>query len=169
MTTHRTAPLEASLWTVQIGLAVASALSGILKAWVPATELQQRLGFMVEAQGTILRPVGLVEMVLAVALVVPAGARLLPRLTPLSALGLGGAALLGLAQPASGGGLGLPLADLALLAGSVFVAWGRLVAAPIEPASFGPEPSSEPSETADQLERNRRRHAARVAGTRRVA
>jgi hypothetical protein len=165
MIAPRTTLLDASLWTAQLGLAVTSALSGILKAWVPAVDLQQRLGFMVEAQGSILRPVGLVELVLALALVVPAGARFLPRLTPLAALGLGGAALLGLAQPASGGGLGLPLADLVLLAGSGFVAWGRLVAAPIAPASFGPEPSIEPSETADLRERNRRRHA----GTRRVA
>jgi hypothetical protein len=169
MTRRHPATLNATLWTAQVALAVTFAFSGILKAWVPAADLQQRLGFMVAAQPGILWPVGVVEMVLAVALIVPAGGRFLPRLTPLAAVCLGATVLLGLAQPATAGGLGHPLPDLALLAGAAFVAWGRLVAAPIEPVSFGPEPVVESPETAARLERNRQRLVARASGPRSVA
>jgi hypothetical protein len=168
MTRHPTA-LNATLWTTQIALAVTCASSGILKAWVPPADLQARLGFMAAAEPGILWPVGLVEMVLAVALIVPAGGRVLPRLTPIAAACLGATVLLGLAQPATAGGLGHPLPDLALLLGAAFVAWGRLVAAPIEPASFGPEPVVESPETAARLERNRQRLDARASRPRSVA
>jgi hypothetical protein len=161
--------LNASLWTVQLWLAVVTATSGLLKALVPAADLQARLGFMVEAQAGILRPVGVVELLLALALVVPAGARVLPKLTPLSAVALAATVLLGLVQPATAGGLGLLLPDLLLLATSAFVAWGRLVVAPIEPARFGPEPELEDPAAAARLERNRQRLAARRDGARGVA
>jgi hypothetical protein len=169
MTRFRQAHLNTSLWTAQIALAVTFAQAGFLKAFVPAADLQARLGFMVEAQAGILRPVGLVETVLALGLIVPAGARILPKVTPFAAIWLGAIALLGVLQPASAGGLGLLVPNLALVAGSAFVAWGRLVAAPIEPASFGPEPPVVVPEAAARLERNRQRHAARMGGTRGVA
>jgi hypothetical protein len=161
--------LNASLWTAQAWLALVFALSGLLKALVPAADLQARLGFMVAAQAGILRPVGLVELVLSVALIVPAGARVLPRLTPFAAACLGATVLLGLVQPASAGGLGRLVPDLLLLAASAFVAWGRLVAVPVEPASFGPEPELEDPAAAARLERNRQRHAARHGRARDVA
>jgi len=161
--------LNASLWTIQLWLATVVALSGLLKALVPAADLQARLGFMVEAQAGILRPVGMVEMLIALALVVPAGARVLPKLTPLAAIALGATILLGLVQPATAGGLGLVLPDLLLLAASAFVAWGRLFAAPVEPASFGPEPEPEDVAAAARLERNRQRFAAGQDGARGAA
>ena len=169
MTRPRQQHLNASLWAVQIALAGSFELSGLLKAFVPAAELQERLGFMIEAQAGILRPVGVVELVLCLALIVPAAARVLPRLTPVAAICLGATALLGLVQPASAGGLGFVLPDLALVAGTAFVAWGRLVAAPIEPATFGPEPEVVDPEEAARLERNRQRFEARRGGVRGVA
>jgi hypothetical protein len=169
MTRFHQAHLNSSLWTAQVALAVTFAESGFLKAFVPASDLQARLGFMVEAQAGILRPVGLVETVLAIALIVPAGARVLPKLTPFAAIWLGAIALLGVLQPTSAGGLGLIIPNLALVAGSAFVAWGRLVAVPIEPASFGPEPEVVDGEAAARLERNRQRFEARRRGARGVA
>jgi hypothetical protein len=153
--------LNAALWATQISLATLLAAAGLLKATLPAADLQGRLGFVVEAQAGILGPVGLVELLLGLGLVLPAGARVLPRATPFAAFCVGAIALLGAVQPSSAGGLGLVLPNLVLLAGSAFVGWGRLVAAPIEPASFGPEPEVLDPTAAARLERNRQRHAAR--------
>jgi putative oxidoreductase len=169
MTRSRQSRLDTALWTTQISLAIVFALSGILKAWVPAADLQGRLGFMVEAPAGILGPIGLVEIVLAFGLVLPAAARVLPGLTPFAAICLGATALLGVVQPASAGGLGLVFFSLALLAGSAFVAWGRLIAAPIEGDRFGPEPELEDPEEAARLERNRQRHAAKIGQARGAA
>jgi putative oxidoreductase len=161
--------VNAALWTAQIALAAVFSLSGFLKATVPAAELQGGLGLLTEAQAGILRPVGIVELILGLALVIPAGARVLPRLTPFAAVCLGAITLLGSVQPASAGGLGLVFPNLALLAGAAFVAWGRLVAAPIEAASFGPELEVVDPAEAARLERNRQRHAARSGVAPRVA
>jgi putative oxidoreductase len=159
MTRTNRSTLNAALWTMQIVLACTFATVGFLKATVPAADLQGPLGLLVRAQATILRPVGIVELVLAFALVVPAGARVLPRLSPFAAACLAAAGLLGAVQPSSAAGFGLALPNLVLVAGAAFVAWGRFIAAPIEPASFGPEPEVVDPSAAARLERNRQRHA----------
>jgi hypothetical protein len=169
MTLDRRNLLDTSLWTAQWWLALVFATSGLLKALVPAPDLQTRLGLVTSAQPGILGPVGVVELLLALLLVLPAGARVLPRLTPVAAACLGATVLLGVVQPATAGGLGLLVPDLLLLAGSAFVAWGRLLAAPIAPASFLPERDRDHPGAAARLERNRQRHAARQGGSREVA
>jgi hypothetical protein len=161
--------LDSSLWTAQAWLATVTAASGLLKTMVPATDLQLLFGMVPGAQPGILGPVGLVELILALLLVLPAGARVLPRLTPVAAAGLGATVLLGLLQPATAGGFGLLVPDLLLLACSAFIAWGRLVGAPITSATFGTEPDHDHQEALALLVRNRWRHAARRAGSREVA
>jgi hypothetical protein len=163
------ARLDTALWTAQILLAATFAASGLLKAFVPAADLQRGFGLFADAQAGILHPVGLVELGLCLGLILPAGARIVPRLTPFAAICLGAIALLGAVQPTTAGGLGLLLPNLALVAGSTFVAWGRLVVAPIEPATFGPEPDVADPFAAARLERNRRRHAAAARRLREVA
>lgn len=161
--------LDRALWATQGLLALVAASSGIGKALLPATTLQGTLGLLLEADPAILRPVGVVELGLAFALLLPAGTRLFPRITPFAAICLGASALLGLAQPATAGGLGWLPASLALLPACAFVAWGRLVAAPIDEEAFGEEPARISPEAAARLERNRQRHAARHEPARRVA
>lgn len=161
--------LDVALWAAQLLLAVVAASSGIAKALLPEGQLQGTLGLLAEADAAILRPVGVVELGLAFGLLLPAGARLLPRLTPFAALCLGATALLGLLQPASAGGLGFAPASLALLCGCGFVAWGRLVARPIEEEAFGAEPPRISLEAAARLARNRQRQVARSEPSRRVA
>jgi hypothetical protein len=160
MNQDRPSILETSLWTIQWWLALVFTASGLLKAMVPAADLQSSFGLALAAQPGILGPVGLVELLLALLLVLPAGARILPRLTPFAAACLGATVLLGMVQPSTAGGLSRAIPDLLLLAGTAFVAWGRLVAAPVEPVGFGPEPERENAEAAARLERNRQRHAA---------
>jgi hypothetical protein len=169
MTLDRRNLLDTSLWTTQCWLALVFAASGLLKSLVPATDLQANFGLAPGAQPGVLGPVGLVELLLALLVVLPAGARILPRLTPFAAACLGATVLLGMLQPSTAGGLGRVVPDLLLLAGTTFVAWGRLVAAPIEPVGFGPEAERERAEAAARLERNRQRHAARLGGSRKVA
>jgi hypothetical protein len=169
MTRTNRSTLNAALWTMQVALACSFAMMGFLKATVPAAELQGALGLLVQAKAAILRPVGIVELVLAFALVVPAGARVLPRLSPFAAACLTAAGLLGAIQPSSAAGFGLALPNLALVAGAAFVAWGRFLAVPIEPASFGPEPEVVDPSAAARLERNRQRQALGAGHGRGVA
>jgi hypothetical protein len=169
MTLDRRNLLDTSLWTMQCWLALVFTASGLLKALLPATDLYANFGLAPAAQPGILGPVGLVELLLALLLVLPAAARILPRLTPFAAACLGATVLLGMVQPSTAGGLGRVIPDLLLLAGTTFVAWGRLAAMPLEPVGFGPELERESAEAAARLERNRQRHAARQGGSRKVA
>jgi hypothetical protein len=169
MTLDRRNLLDTMLWTTQCWLALIFTSSGLLKALLPAADLQSTFGLASAAQPGVLGPVGLVELVLALLLVLPAGARILPKLTPFAAACLGATVLLGMVQPSTAGGLGRAMPDLLLLTCTAFVTWGRLVAAPIEPVGFGPERERESSEAAARLERNRQRHAARQGGSRKVA
>jgi putative oxidoreductase len=121
------------LWVAQWALAATFHLLGLVKAFVPALDLQQGLNLLVQAPAMVLRPVGLVELVGSLGLVLPAATGILPRLTPLAAGCLAGVAVLGAIMPGTAAGLGLPLPNLLLGLGAAWVAWGRTTRVPIAP------------------------------------
>ena len=119
-----------SLWIAQVVLAVVFGLAGSVKVVQPEA-FDASLGWGASVSPSMLRFIGSMELLGAIALVAPAATRIAPAATPLAGAGL--ATLMVLAslfhayrhEPAN---IAVNVA-LGLIAG--FVAWGRAEKAPI--------------------------------------
>jgi uncharacterized membrane protein YphA (DoxX/SURF4 family) len=113
------------LWILQIVLAAMFALAGVQKSTQPKEKLVARLPWVEDFSAGTVRLIGIVELLGAIGLVLPAALDILPVLTPLAATGL--AIVMALAvnthrrrhEPS-----GMAL-TAALLVAALVVAWGR--------------------------------------------
>ena len=76
------------LWTLQIVLAVAFGISGLMKLTQHKEQLADRMGWVDDFSPTTVQLIGALELLGAVGLVLPAATGTLAWLTPLAALGL---------------------------------------------------------------------------------
>ena len=124
-------------WT--IGLWVAQALLALFYLYVGYNKLSQpiealaamNMGFVLVVPELLTRFIGLVEVLGAAGLILPAATRIMPRLTPLAALGLSVIQVLAIGFHASRGEFAVLPLNAVLLALSLFVLWGRSRKAPI--------------------------------------
>ena|SRR5271157_1184891 len=119
------------LWIVQILLALAFAMAGIMKVTQPIDKLETRMGWVKDVGPRGVRLIGSLEILGAIGLILPAVTGIWPWLTPLAATGLaltmvGAMITHGRRGEYSGIGVNLVLLVLAL-----FVAYGRFVIIPI--------------------------------------
>ena len=125
--------MNTALWIVQILLALAFFMAGLMKLTQPLDKLQERMAWVesINPRNRV-RVIGLLEMLGALGLVLPALTGILPWLTPLAAIGLIltmlGALTLHIHRQDP---IAMPLANLVLLALAAFVVYGRLVAVPL--------------------------------------
>ncbi len=119
------------LWILQVLLGLVFGMVGLSKLTQPKEKLASQMGWVEEfSQGTV-RLIGLVELLAAIGLLLPALTGFLPVLTPLAALGLVlvmvGAMLTHLRRKET------PMVgvNLVLLLLAAFVAYGRFVAVPL--------------------------------------
>jgi uncharacterized membrane protein YphA (DoxX/SURF4 family) len=113
------------LWILQIVLAAMFALAGVQKSTQPKEKLVTRLPWVEDFSAGTVRLIGIVELLGAIGLVLPAALDIVPVLTPLAATGL--AIVMALAvnthrrrhEPS-----GMAL-TAALLVAALVVAWGR--------------------------------------------
>jgi uncharacterized membrane protein YphA (DoxX/SURF4 family) len=123
--------MNQALWIVAIVLAASFTGSGLMKLLVPKDKLvSSGQGWAQDYTPTNIRLIGLVELLGAAGLIVPAVTHIAPILVPLAAVGLalvmvGAATVHGRRKEAMNIGV-----NAVLLALAVFVAWGR----------FGPYP-----------------------------
>ena len=130
---HRpTKTLHLALWGAQGLLALAFLGSGSAKATQPIAELAAQMSFVNYTPEALVRFIGVVEILGALGLVLPSLTRILPRLTPLAALGLATVMLLAAGTHATHGELGMLPVNFTLGAIALFIAWGRGKASPIE-------------------------------------
>ncbi len=125
--------LRAALWIVQILLAVAFAMSGLMKLMQPIADLASQMGWVASVPAALVRFIGAAELAGAAGLILPALTRIQPRLTALAALGLVVVMVLASVVHATRGEFGMIPVNLVLGALAAFVAWGRGKAAPIAP------------------------------------
>lgn len=157
--------LDRALWTGQWTLAASFQVLGMLKLCLSAEELGALgLGSAAAAPARLLHAVGAAELALALAAVLPAATRILPRLSTASAAALAAAAALGAVLPTAAAASGSAAADLALAALAGLVAWGRAVKVPIAPLAIEAEDAAAAALVRAQLERARARAGAGVAG-----
>jgi uncharacterized membrane protein len=113
------------LWILQIVLAAMFALAGVRKSTQPKEKLVTRLPWVEDFSAGTVRLIGIVELLGAIGLVLPAALDIAPVLTPLATTGL--AIVMALAvnthrrrhEPS-----GMAL-TAGLLAAALVVAWGR--------------------------------------------
>lgn len=125
------------LWVVQVLLAAAYAMAGLMKLTQPMDALAAMgMSYAIDYPEMLTRFIGTMEILGAIGIILPAATRILPQLTPLAALGFAVIQVLAIGMHAMRGETAMTLpANLVLLALALIVIWGRTVKAPIAPRS----------------------------------
>lgn len=120
------------LWAAQIVLAALFGAAGGLKLMAPIADLSTQMRFVADWPAGSVRFIGLMEVLGALGMLAPIPTRILPVLTPLAAGGFAVIQVLAILVHWSYGETAqtLPL-NLALLALSMFVVWGRIKKRPV--------------------------------------
>jgi len=125
--------LHVTLWIVQLLLAVAFGMAGVMKSTQPIADLAAAMVWPGDLPAVLVRFIGVSELAGALGLVLPAATRIRPLLTPLAAIGLVVVMVLAsLFHISRGEWFALPI-NFALGGLAAFVAWGRLRKVPIPP------------------------------------
>jgi uncharacterized membrane protein YphA (DoxX/SURF4 family) len=126
-----TSSLNVVLWIVQVILAAAFGMAGFMKMTTPIAELAASgMTFVNTFPAVAVRMIGVIELLGAFGLILPAALRIKPVLTPLAALGFSlvmlFAALYHLSHQES------ILPNAILFFATLFVVWGRFVKVPLK-------------------------------------
>ncbi len=119
------------LWIVQILLALAFGMAGIMKATQPINRLETRMGWVKDIGPRGVRLIGSLEILGAIGLILPAVTGILPWLTPVAAAGLALTmigAMITHGRRSEYSQIGF---NVVLLVLTLFVVYGRFVIVPI--------------------------------------
>jgi putative oxidoreductase len=120
------------LWLVQILLAAAFGMAGVMKATQPVDVLAANgIAWAPQVPLALVRFIGISELLGAVGLILPALTKIKPFLTPLAALGLLTVMILAMGFHVSRGEAGALPVNIVLGGLAAFVAWGRASRAPL--------------------------------------
>ena len=123
--------MNIALWVVQILLALAFLAAGAMKASQPIEKLKQNMQWVGHTTPAIVRTVGILEVLGALGLILPAVTHILPWLTAAAAVGLVltmiGAAIVHIALKDYKG----VSAPIILLILALFIVYGRFAVVPL--------------------------------------
>jgi putative oxidoreductase len=120
------------LWVVQVLLACAFGMAGVMKSTQPVEALVQGgMAWAGQMPLAMVRFIGVSELLGAIGLILPAATKIKPFLTPLAALGLLTIMILAMAFHLSRGELQATPINIVLGGLAAFVAWGRTKKVPI--------------------------------------
>jgi uncharacterized membrane protein YphA (DoxX/SURF4 family) len=122
--------LSVALWIVQGLLAAAFLMAGGMKLLISAAELAKQSP---EISLALVRFIGAAEVAGALGMILPSATRIMPKLTPVAAIGLLIVMVLATALHISRGEMSHLPPPLVLGSMAAFVAWGRFKGAPIAP------------------------------------
>jgi uncharacterized membrane protein YphA (DoxX/SURF4 family) len=117
--------VNVALWIVQILLAVAFLGAGAMKLTQPKDKIAQSMPWAADFSGGAVKAIGLVEVLGALGLVLPAVTGIATVLTPLAAVGLALVMVGAVVVHARRGENQMIGANVVLLLLALFVAWGR--------------------------------------------
>lgn len=123
--------LNLSLWVAQIILAVFFGMTGFAKLTTPIDLLGQQIFWVADVSPTLVRFIGLAELLGAIGLILPSLFRIMPKLTSYAALGLALTMINATAFHITRGEYSVIGLNLLLAIIAVFIAWGRFFKAPI--------------------------------------
>lgn len=122
------------LWLAQVVLAAVYVMAGFMKLTQPIDALvASGMSYAGDYPELLTRFIGTMEVLGALGIILPAATRIMPRLTPLSALGFSIIQILAIGLHFSRSEFQVLPVNLALLALSLFVVWGRLRKVPVAP------------------------------------
>jgi uncharacterized membrane protein YphA (DoxX/SURF4 family) len=114
-----------ALWIAQILLAAAFLGAGLMKLTQPKDKIAQSMAWAGDFSPTVIKLIGLVEVLGALGLVLPAVTDIAPVLVPAAALGLAIVMVGAIVTHARRGEKQMIGANVVLLLLALFVAWGR--------------------------------------------
>ncbi|HEX6108668.1 MAG TPA: DoxX family protein [Ktedonobacteraceae bacterium] len=123
--------MNIALWIVQILLALAFAMVGIMKVTQPVDRLETRMGWVKDVGHRGVRLIGSLEILGAIGLILPALTGILPWLTPVAAVGVALTMVGAMITHGRRGEYSNIGANLVLLVLALFVVYGRFVIVPI--------------------------------------
>jgi len=123
--------MNIALWVVQILLALAFGMAGIMKVSQPIDKLEARMGWVKSVGPRGVRLIGSLEILGAIGLILPAVTGILPWLTPLAATGLVLTMIGAMITHGRRGEYSQIGMNVVLLLLALFVAYGRFVIVPI--------------------------------------
>ena len=130
-TTKPSRGLHIGLWVAQGLLAAAFLMSGAGKVFTPMEQLQAQMPWFQGALGGAARFIGVMEVLGALGLILPAATRIMPKLSAVAASGLMTIMVLASITHLSRGEYPMIVANLVLGGLAAFIAWGRFKKAPI--------------------------------------
>lgn len=113
------------LWILQGLLAAMFLMAGVMKATQPKEKIAEKLPWAEDYSAGTVRFIGIVELLAAVGLILPAALGILPVLTPLAATGLAVVMVLAMNAHRRRNEPGAIAFNAAILVVAVVVAWGR--------------------------------------------
>jgi putative oxidoreductase len=125
--------MNVMLWSVQVLLAAAFGMAGVMKSMMPIDTLVLQVPWADDVPLAMVRFIGISELAGAIGLILPALTRIRPGLTPLAALCLAAVMLLASLFHISRGEFGALPITVVFGVMAAFVAWGRGTMAPIAP------------------------------------
>lgn len=123
--------MNMAIWAIQILLAVVFLMAGVMKIMQPKDKLAESLAWVEDFSPNSIRAIGVVELLGALGLVLPALTGILPWLTPLAAAGLALTMIGAIVTHLRRGEYPNILINIVLLALAAFVAYGRFVLIPV--------------------------------------
>src|SRR5438105_9309160 len=123
--------MNIALWVVQILLALAFGMAGIMKVTQPIDRLEARMGWVKDVGPRGVRLIGSLEILAAIGLILPAVTGILPWLTPVAATGLALTMIGAMITHGRRGEFPNMGFNLVLLLLAVFIVLGRFVAVPL--------------------------------------
>ena len=122
--------LSIALWSIQALLALFFLYGGVTKLATPAVELVKMMPWT-GSHPTLVSVTGIVDLLGGLGILLPALTRILPRLTPLAAVGLIVLQVLAMAFHVMRGETALAPMNAVLIGLAAFVLWGRTRALPV--------------------------------------
>ncbi len=117
--------MNTALWVVTIVLTVAFLAAGLMKATRPKDTLAVKMAWVNDFSSGAIKTIGVLEVLGALGLVLPALTGIAPILVPLAAVGLALTQAGAIVVHARRGETANIAVNIVLLAMALFVAWGR--------------------------------------------
>lgn len=124
--------LNITLWIAQALLMLMYLMAGATKLFQSIEELSKMLPWVKQLSPGLVRFIGLSELLGSLGLVLPAVLRIMPKLSPVAAIGLALIQLFAIVFHLSNGEGGVIVMNILFLLIAAFIAWGRIKKAPIE-------------------------------------
>ncbi len=119
------------IWCAQILLALIFGMFGAVKLTMPISDLTETMRFVAASPAWLPRLIGAIEIIGALAVILPTATKILPWLTPLAAIGFATIQVLAIIVHANLGETSSTIQiNSILLALSLFVFWGRWKVSP---------------------------------------